>query len=95
MKLERIHLILSGNVHGVGFRYFAQKTAVEMDLFGWVRNTPEGQVELFVEGETDLLEEFLTFCKKGPPSSQVAGVEIILREPIEKFSLNAFEIRPS
>lgn len=54
----------SGDVHGVGFRYTAMRLAEGMDLAGYVRNLPNGQVEIRVEGEAEQVEAFLSSVRE-------------------------------
>jgi acylphosphatase len=49
----------SGHVQGVGFRYTAQHLAAGYRVAGYVRNLPDGDVELVAEGEADEVERFL------------------------------------
>ena len=72
--MERLHLVIKGDVQGVFFRAFVQGTAKKLEITGWVRNTTEG-VEVIAEGTKANLLEFLTTCKKGPPSSSVSNIE--------------------
>ena len=51
--------IYSGRVQGVGFRFSTKQIATGFDVLGWVKNLPEGTVELQVKGEADEVEEFL------------------------------------
>ena len=60
MLLERIHLLYAGRVQGVGFRYTAISIARRHPVTGWVKNLPDGRVELIAEGETKTLEAFLS-----------------------------------
>lgn len=53
------HVYYSGTVQGVGFRYTVRRLAVEQDLSGWVRNLPDGRVELLVVGEQSEIEQML------------------------------------
>ena len=55
----RKHIQYSGNVQGVGFRYTAVRTAGSFDVTGHVRNTPDGCVEMIVEGAPAEVEAFL------------------------------------
>jgi acylphosphatase len=71
---KRIHLIVSGRVHGVGFRMFIQRVATELKLQGWVKNRPEGTVEIEAQGEDELLDELVRRAKKGPSRSQVTAI---------------------
>lgn len=55
----RRRVFYSGRVQGVGFRYTAQRIAQQFAVTGWVRNLPDGRVELVVEGASDEAEAFL------------------------------------
>ncbi len=74
--LSRIHLLIYGNVQGVFYRASTQEQARRLGLTGWVRNCPEGFVELIAEGEKNLIDELIRWCKHGPPRAQVSRVEI-------------------
>ncbi|HOJ96425.1 MAG TPA: acylphosphatase [Methanospirillum sp.] len=52
-------MIVSGTVQGVGFRYYVQDIAKEMGITGWVRNLPDGTVEIDAEGKPDILDVFI------------------------------------
>ncbi|MFQ5882640.1 MAG: acylphosphatase [Candidatus Methylomirabilales bacterium] len=64
-----------GRVQGVGFRYFAEQVAEEMDLFGYVMNCRDRSVEIVAEGERAALEHLLRHLKQGPPAARVERVE--------------------
>lgn len=72
---ERLHVLISGLVQGVGFRHATYRKAATMGLSGWVRNTPDGRVEAVFEGEKPVLEEMLDWCTQGPVLSRVDTVE--------------------
>lgn len=55
---DRLHAYYSGHVQGVGFRYSVKQLSLEFDVTGWVKNLPDGRVELMAEGERDELETF-------------------------------------
>lgn len=57
--MKRVSMIVSGTVQGVGFRYYVQDVAEEMGITGWVRNLPDGTVEIDAEGEADILDAFI------------------------------------
>ncbi len=59
MKQERRHMIVSGRVQGVGFRYTACMLAGAMGLTGWVKNVWDGTVEMEVQGEGRVIDRFL------------------------------------
>ncbi|MDD5195913.1 MAG: acylphosphatase [Candidatus Omnitrophica bacterium] len=55
---KRYHILFSGNVQGVGFRYTAQNLADKYTLSGWVMNLPNGKVEVELEGGVESFKEF-------------------------------------
>jgi acylphosphatase len=65
---------ISGRVQGVGFRYSACREARRAGLHGWVRNTREGDVEIWAEGPPAKLEAFLQWLRRGPPGARVDSV---------------------
>ena len=73
--MKRIHLVISGVVHGVGFRYNARRKARLMNLTGYSRNLDNGSVEIEVQGTTDALERFIQWVHHGPPDAKVELVE--------------------
>ena len=56
--LARLHVYFSGHVQGVGFHYSVKQLSLEFDVTGWVKNLPDGRVELVAEGERNELETF-------------------------------------
>ncbi|MGH7197623.1 MAG: acylphosphatase [Candidatus Omnitrophota bacterium] len=56
---HRAHVFYSGRVQGVGFRYTAERLALELGLVGWVKNLPDNRVELVCEGSKEKIDEFL------------------------------------
>ena len=75
MRLARRYLV-SGRVQGVGFRFFVEAAAMREGLHGWVRNLPDGRVEIAAEGDRDALERFERHVQHGPPGARVEDVEI-------------------
>lgn len=71
MNLEAVHIVVHGRVQGVCFRASTQSRATELGLKGWVRNRPEGTVEIHAEGEKKALESFVEWCRQGPPAARV------------------------
>ena len=55
----RAHILYSGRVQGVGFRYTAKDFASDLGVSGWVKNLPDGRVEILAEGEKKLIEELI------------------------------------
>ncbi len=88
---ERAHVYISGNVQGVFFRDSARQKAEELNLNGWVKNTPDGRVEALFEGPADAIREIIDWCKEGPSQATVEDVEAEREEPAE--DLKGFEVR--
>jgi acylphosphatase len=65
-----------GRVQGVGFRYFVQRAATELGLTGYVKNLEDGGVEVYAAGGETLLSELERHLWKGPPYSEVRGVDV-------------------
>ena len=72
---QRLHAIVYGRVQGVGFRFFVLRQAVALGVTGWVRNLPEGMVEVVAEGNTSDLESLLTALREGPDGAYVRDVK--------------------
>lgn len=82
---ERAHLYVSGIVQGVFYRAFTREVANSLGLKGWVRNLPDGRVEIIFEGERSLIEIAINKCRKGPPGAQVKDIEIKWESDLEGF----------
>ena len=76
MARARLHCFISGRVQGVSYRAYTQREAMQLSLTGWVRNCPDGRVELEAEGEEAALQQLLAWCRQGPPAAIVAEVEM-------------------
>ena len=87
--MATLHLTIKGEVQGVFYRATAKKTADELGITGWIKNTDEGDVEALATGSTQQLEKFISWCKQGPAKAKV--VEVISTEqketPFESFSI--------
>ena len=75
MTTGRLHVFIEGMVQGVGFRYATQREAQLRGLNGWVRNLPDGRVEAEFEGERELLDAMLEWCRSGPRFARVTRVD--------------------
>ena len=88
------HVTIRGRVQGVGFRYWARRTATARGLTGWVRNRRDGSVEAVFAGDEQAVVEMITLCRRGPDAARVASVEeqaagpdeLNLRKNGERFS---------
>lgn len=82
---------VSGRVHGVGFRYTAQRIAAQLGLAGWVKNQPDGTVRTWAQGSAEAIARYRGFLDEGPPAARVTHVssEAVPPDP----SLCGFQIR--
>jgi len=87
----RVHIFVSGLVQRVFFRANTVETARKLGITGWVRNSPNGQVEAIFEGDRENIQKMIEWAKKGPPSAQVDGIKVDWQE--YKGEFNNFEIR--
>ena len=68
--------LLSGRVQRVGFRYFAAEAAAREGLDGWVKNLPDGRVEVRAEGDEDAVRRFEWSIRSGPPGARIEAVAV-------------------
>lgn len=80
------HIIVKGIVQGVGYRFFAMRHARACRLKGWVRNQPNGDVELAVEGEQEQIQSFVEELKTGPRFARVNDVLVTPAAFQDKFT---------
>ena len=73
---KAVHLLISGRVQGVFYRYTAQKIATRLNLRGWVKNLPNGKVESIAIGSPSAVDTFIAWCQEVPPGAIVTDVEI-------------------
>jgi len=88
----RRHYVVSGRVQGVGFRQFTAEKAQRLNLSGWVRNLPDGNVEAEAQASAEALDAFEKFLRQGPSYGRVD--RLLVDELPDLDSLPAiFEIR--
>ena len=75
MDKRRATLRIRGKVQGVYYRESSRREAMRLGLTGWVRNLSDGSVEAVAEGSPEALEEFIAWCRHGPPQARVTDVE--------------------
>jgi acylphosphatase len=90
MTAVRRRIVVSGQVQGVFFRDTTLRRAEALGVAGWVRNCPDGSVEVVAEGDEDAVESLLEYCREGPPRAEVSGVDISDESP---EGLRGFEVR--
>ena len=89
--VRSVHAVASGLVQGVGFRWHVLQQAEALGLTGWVRNLPNGNVEMFVQGGELVVETFLAWVREGPGYAQVRGLQV--REAPHQPGLAEFTVR--
>ena len=75
-KKVRAHLLISGRVQGVSFRYYTINNAQNLGIKGWVKNCWDGKVEIVVEGEEEKIKKLISWCYQGPGSAIVEKVDM-------------------
>ena len=88
---EAVTATITGRVQGVGYRYSVLQMAEGFGLQGWVRNAPDGTVEVWAQGNAAVLQEFITFLGRGPRSARVESVVARSAEP--DTSITGFTVR--
>ena len=87
-----LHFLIKGRVQGVGFRWFVQREASELELRGWVRNTEDGDVEVVAAGHVEDLAELRESLRKGPRGSRVDNLIEHYLDDNEAEGLDSFRI---
>ena len=90
-KLARLHARVHGLVQGVNFRWYTHRRASDLGLRGFVRNLPDGSVEVVAEGQRGSLDTLLDFIQVGPSAAEVESVDTQWGQPTGEFS--RFEVR--
>ena len=73
--MTRLHVLATGLVQGVGFRWFVRETARRLDLAGWVLNRPDGGVEVMAEGEAANVARLRAAVSDGPEAARVDALQ--------------------
>lgn len=105
MATVKAHVFITGQVQGVGFRFYACQEANALQLSGWVRNVKSSKfkmknsklteftgVEAVFEGEEQNVREMIAWCWEGAPTAQVSEVQVQWEAP---GGLVGFETRPT
>lgn len=82
---QRVHVVIRGRVQGVYFRAATRDRARQLGLTGWVRNCPNGSVEVLAEGDKAWLEQLVTWCHGGPPGAVVTDLDAKWQEASGEF----------
>ena len=73
-NIKTYNILISGKVHGVGFRYFSVSLADKYNIRGYVKNTSDSKVEIICQGDEEELDCFLEDIRKGPAFSVITGI---------------------
>ena len=84
------YFLISGRVQGVGYRYFAQRSAQATGVAGWARNLDDGRVEGYANGTPEQLDDFEARLRMGPRGADVRSVE---SRDAPVLELSGFRIR--
>ena len=87
-----LHFLIQGRVQGVGFRWYVNREAAELNLRGWVRNTEEGDVEVVASGTLEDLAELRASLRQGPRGARVDRVHEHSLDEKESAGLESFRI---
>ena len=74
--MKRLHIIVTGTVTGVGFRWWLKMEAEKRNIHGFVKNRTEDEVEALLLGHEKDVEDVVKLCRKGPASSKVESIKI-------------------
>lgn len=81
--MKRVHVIISGDVVGVGFRSWVRGRAKNLGITGWVKNRDDDTVEIMAEGKD--LEKFVKECRRGPDVAWVKDIDATWTEATGEF----------
>jgi acylphosphatase len=91
MQIRCAHIFVSGRVQGVFYRAYTCEQAVRLGLTGWVRNLPDGRVEIIAEGPRDRIEQLIKWCHQGPPLARVTEVKTSWEQATGQY--DRFDVR--
>jgi acylphosphatase len=90
--MRRVHVLVSGDVQGVGYRYSLRLEARSAGVAGWVRNRADGTVEAEIEGDGERVDAVLAWMAQGPPGSTVADARV---RDLSPTGATGFEVLPT
>ena len=83
--MPTVRLLIKGKVQGVFYRASAKEIACNIGITGWINNTTDGDVESLITGTETQIQEFISWCRRGPKRAMVTGITIT-EEASESFS---------
>lgn len=72
----RRRILVAGRVQGVGYRLSCAHVASRLGVDGYVRNLPDGRVEIVAAGDPEQVERLVSWCRIGPPAARVSAVSV-------------------
>ena len=91
IPIQARRFLVRGRVQGVGFRWFVEREAHILQITGWVRNNPDGSVEVLAVGTPQQLAGLRTRLQEGPRAARVDNVNESEADPVS--GLNSFQVR--
>ena len=88
--MKSIHIIVTGTVTGVGFRWWLKMEAEKRNIHGFVKNRTEDEVEALLLGHEKDVEDVVRLCRKGPSSSKVENIKI--EDYQQEYTKKSFDI---
>lgn len=88
--MKKVRAIVAGRVQGVWYRAHTRDKAIELGVRGFVRNLPDGTVEIVAQGDGGAVDALMDWAKIGPPLAEVTAVRV--REMAEDEEFEAFEV---
>lgn len=88
--MKHLDMKIYGSVQGINFRWNARRAAKKLKINGFVKNAPDGSVLIEAEGDPQLLDEFVSWCRKGPWFAKVERMEVV---DGQDRGYNEFEIK--
>ena len=89
----KAHIICEGRVQGIGFRWFVRDSARQLGICGWVKNLPDGKVEIDAVMEEEILNKFLEVLKKGNGISKIVNIKTETYKEKEMNKKSEFTIK--
>ncbi len=87
---KQFQIIVKGRVQGVGYRWFARQAAQELGINGYVKNLPNGDVEVAAEGDSASIDKFIEYLRKGPSFAHVVDIQVSEKDFRQRF--RSFEV---
>ena len=84
------HISIYGEVQGSGFRAWAKEQSAKLSLTGWARKASDGSIEIFIQGDEDQVNAFISLCWDGPSFAHVD--DVLVQDGEYDENLKAFEI---